>query len=178
MWFRFIYWWRTFGLDCFPSRRLKRPRLFPRIRNGVWREKRRRFRSNSYVHFYIFVAPARIIYTWPCLVIYIQYFSSALPGYSHAERLNNRDGRGIVVGILDTGVDPAAIGLSVTSDGRPKVVDVIDCSGSGDVVMGPSLAAGADGSLKGVTGRTLIVNKNWKNPSGQYRLGAKVCVFI
>jgi tripeptidyl-peptidase-2 len=85
-----------------------------------------------------------------------------------------RDGRGIIVGILDTGVDPAAIGLTTTSDGRPKVIDIIDCSGSGDVAMGPPVSVASDGTLKGLSGRIITVCSNWKNPTKVYRLGIKV----
>ena len=51
---------------------------------------------------------------------------------------------------------PGAVGLSVTSDGRPKVIDIIDCAGAGDVDTSKTvqLAPGAT-TLTGLTGRTL-----------------------
>ena len=89
----------------------------------------------------------------------------------------NYDGRGIIVGVLDTGCDAGAIGLSLTSEGLPKIIDIVDCSGSGDVVMGPWTTPEKDSAgglmLIGMTGRSLKLNPRWTNPTGQYRLGYK-----
>lgn len=82
------------------------------------------------------------------------------------------DGRGIVVGILDTGVDPGAIGLQKTSTGLPKVIDIIDCSGSGDVLMSAPVTA-VDFKLTTADGRVLSVNPEWINPTGLWRHGIK-----
>ncbi|MCE2504473.1 MAG: S8 family serine peptidase [Chlorobi bacterium] len=40
------------------------------------------------------------------------------------------DGRGVVVLIFDTGIDPSIPGLQRTSTGAPKVIDLVDVSGS------------------------------------------------
>lgn len=45
------------------------------------------------------------------------------------------DGRGVLIGILDTGIDPGVPGLLTTSTGGPKLVDLRDFSGEGAVAL-------------------------------------------
>uniref|UniRef100_A0A453P831 Uncharacterized protein n=1 Tax=Aegilops tauschii subsp. strangulata TaxID=200361 RepID=A0A453P831_AEGTS len=73
-----------------------------------------------------------------------------------------------------SGVDPAAAGLQKTSDGKPKILDVIDCTGSGDVDTSKVVKADADGAIVGASGARLSVNPSWKNPSQEWRVGCKL----
>ncbi|GFZ15349.1 tripeptidyl peptidase ii [Actinidia rufa] len=71
------------------------------------------------------------------------------------------DGRGVVIAIFDSGVDPAAAGLQVTTDGKQKVLDVIDCTGSGDIDTSNVVKADADGCISGASGKTLLGSGTW-----------------
>ncbi|KAG3007822.1 hypothetical protein JG687_00013916 [Phytophthora cactorum] len=82
------------------------------------------------------------------------------------------DGRNAVVAIFDTGVDPGAIGLQTTPDGRPKIIDVVDATGAGDVDTSIVIEA-KDGQLTLANGRMLTLNPEWKpSQDGKYHVGA------
>ncbi|KAJ0970189.1 hypothetical protein J5N97_023066 [Dioscorea zingiberensis] len=83
-------------------------------------------------------------------------------------------GRGALIAIFDSGVDPAASGLQVTSDGKPKILDVLDCTGSGDVDTSKVVKADADGYIVGASGARLLCNPSWKNPSQEWHVGCKL----
>lgn len=106
----------------------------------------------------------------------MQFSPSAMPkGETGVTRLMQSypeaDGRGILVAILDTGCDLAAAGLLQTSDGRPKYVDFLDCTGGGDIDTKTVAARLPDGSVTGLSGRTLRLG-SWAESAAEMRLGA------
>ncbi len=74
----------------------------------------------------------------------VELFRAAHPTY---------DGRGVLIGILDSGIDPGVAGLIATSTGAPKILDLRDFSGEGHIDLRPA-SPGADGTIA-VAGRTL-----------------------
>lgn len=82
------------------------------------------------------------------------------------------DGRNVTIAIFDSGVDPGAPGLKVTSDGKPKVIARYDCSGAGDVDTS-TVVTPEGNKIKGLSGRTLVIPSTWKNPTEKYHIGLK-----
>ena len=82
------------------------------------------------------------------------------------------DGRGICVAVLDSGIDPGAEGFQQTSDLSPKLVDLVDATGSGDVDTS-AIAPIEEGKVKGLSGRLLSLPPSISVPSNEVHLGLK-----
>ena len=65
------------------------------------------------------------------------------------------DGRGVLIGILDSGLDPGVDGLRRTSGGTPKVLDVRDFAGEGAGGAQAGDSRDSDGTVR-VDDRTLM----------------------
>nr|CAH8864688.1 unnamed protein product [Trichobilharzia regenti] len=79
------------------------------------------------------------------------------------------------IAIWDTGVDPTAAGLQITPDGKPKIVDMIDASGSGDVKMKCKRHVDqVNRTIETLTGRKVEIPNHWNPPDGIIRIGVKL----
>lgn len=90
------------------------------------------------------------------------------------------DGRGVKVAVFDTGIDPGAVGLTTTTTGEPKILDLIDCTGSGDVKLTSfkpeAVLLNTEASvyeIEGFSGRKLKVPTAWAKTEGTWQLGIK-----
>jgi subtilisin family serine protease len=66
--------------------------------------------------------------------------STGVPEFAAA--LPQADGRGVLIAILDSGIDPSVPGLQRTTDGTPKLLDARDFSGEGRVPLAPIVRRG------------------------------------
>lgn len=93
---------------------------------------------------------------------------------------------------MDSGVDPGAEGLrvfdeklpppsfwlvsypfhfQVTSTGLPKIIDILDTSGAGDIDTSAVAEIDSEGFVQGLTGRKLKVNPSWHPEDNKCHLG-------
>jgi subtilisin family serine protease len=104
------------------------------------------------------VAPPQVAYAqgWmPLTATGVDRFLQSHPDF---------DGRGVLIAILDTGIDPSVPGLGATSTGLPKVLDVRDFSDEGAITLvrvtpnGDSVSIG--GRVLAGFGRVVAVNRD------------------
>eukprot|EP00096_Caligus_rogercresseyi_P003722 TRINITY_DN171_c0_g1_i1.p1 TRINITY_DN171_c0_g1~~TRINITY_DN171_c0_g1_i1.p1 ORF type:complete len:1256 (+),score=320.81 TRINITY_DN171_c0_g1_i1:175-3942(+) len=85
------------------------------------------------------------------------------------------DGRGVIIAILDSSVDPGVPGLQTTSEGKRKIIDRIDASGASDLDTSTLVSPSAQGIISGLTGRTLRLPEGLTSArdDGKFRIGVK-----
>ncbi|PVU93366.1 hypothetical protein BB561_003300 [Smittium simulii] len=100
---------------------------------------------------------------------------------SFMKKFPHFDGRGTVIAVLDTGIDPSSACMQVTTTGADKIIDIVDCTTSGDVYMSDEIDIQTSTELNeksvrfviGADGKKLILNSEWCIPSGKVRVGTK-----
>ena len=85
------------------------------------------------------------------------------------ERHPGCDGGGIIVAVLDTGLDLLNPGLQVTPSGRPKIIDYWDATDTGRISL-PGATVTTDSLLQGFTGRILSLGAH-RSDDDTYFLG-------
>ena len=90
--------------------------------------------------------------------------------YGFVQKYPKYDGTNVIIGILDTGIDPgSSIGIQYMSDGvQPKLIDLVDCTGSGDVDISTTKVVKEDKTnpslyyeVQGLSGKKLKLKKSW-----------------
>lgn len=66
--------------------------------------------------------------------------ATGIPGFLAAHP--QWDGRGVLIAILDSGIDPGAAGLGTTPTSAPKILDLRDFSGEGAIPLLPAVTRG------------------------------------
>ncbi|HET6512600.1 MAG TPA: S8 family serine peptidase, partial [Candidatus Kapabacteria bacterium] len=82
------------------------------------------------------------------------------------KKMPNADGRGVIIIILDSGVDPGLLGLMTTSEGKQKLIDVVDYSGTGDVLYKKATRSSDTLYFNGIrvlTGLGTLPSKAWNS---------------
>ena len=88
---------------------------------------------------------------------------------SFLEKYPHHDGRGVRIAIFDSGVDPGAAGMRVTSEGKTKIVAMHDASGAGDTDTSTILSMNTETrEITGLSGRTMRIPDDWICPDNQF----------
>lgn len=104
-----------------------------------------------------FATPPRVLAVTPAPILtpYADFMPVDVIGArSFVQQHPELDGRGLVVAILDTGVDPMASGLQKTSTGAVKVLEARDFTGQGDVTLDLATVTDQGGQLRATLGKT------------------------
>uniref|UniRef100_A0A914ZG31 Peptidase S8/S53 domain-containing protein n=1 Tax=Panagrolaimus superbus TaxID=310955 RepID=A0A914ZG31_9BILA len=81
------------------------------------------------------------------------------------------DGRGLLIAVMDFGVDISSPELQKTSEGLPKIIDSFNFNKDVKIDTSVIREVDTDNILIGLSGKKLKIPSFWKNPSGKWHLG-------